>query len=250
MTAPLRIASMTTRQVLGLKRFLGLGALALLPGIVVYFSTARADDSSRLETFAGVTVGLFLSVVVPVVSLILSASTLGDERRDQTLSFIVVRPIARTGIAAGKTVGAIAAAGTVTGIGALTLGTAMGLRHGSWAYVVPLLVGALVATIAYAGLFTPLGYLTERATIAGLAFVFIWEGAVVGAVPGLAGTSPWRVGSSAFAGLAPDEVLPSLPDFALGSLTPGAGGSVVKALAIYAAGLALTIWILRTRDLT
>ncbi len=249
MTAALRVARMTTVQVLGLRRFLGLAALAVLPGLIVYLSTSRSAAASRLETFTGVTVGFFFSVVVPIVALILSTSALGDERRDQTLSFIVLRPIPRAWIAAAKILAAIAAACAVSGIGAVALGTAMGLRHGDWGYILPLVVGAWIATAVYASLFTPLGYLTERATLTGLAFVFIWESAVAGAIGALASLSPWRIGFSAFVALSPSQVLPFVPDFALGNVEPGAGGALVKAAVVFAIGTWFTTWILNSRDL-
>ncbi len=249
MTATLLIARMTTSQILGLRRLLGLGALALLPGVIVYLSTGRASASSRLDVFLGITVGLFFSVVIPVVSLVLAASALGDERRDQTLSFVVLRPISRTGIAAAKIGGAVVAAGLVVIIGGLALGVAMGLRHGDWGYVIPLVVGAVIAATSYAALFTPLGYLTERATLAGLAFAFLWEGAVAGTIAALATLSPWRIGYSAFVDLAPPEVLTLDFQFALGNVQPGTLGAAAKALVMFAIGTALTTWILRTRDL-
>ncbi len=249
MTAPARIARTTVSQVLGTRRLIGLALLALLPAVIVFLSTSRASPASRLETFAGVTVGFFFSVVVPIVALILSASALGDERRDQTLSFIVLRPIPRIVLAAAKIGGGMAASWLVVALGAIGLGAAMGLRHGDWGHVVPLLAGGLIATTVYAAIFAPLGYLTERATLAGLAFAFIWEGAVVGAIGALASLSPWRIGFSAFAALTPDEVLPYVPDLALGNVMPGAGGAAAKAVVVLAIGVWATGWILRSRDL-
>lgn len=249
MTAAVLIARMTVRQVLALRRLLGLGALAALPAVIVYFSTGRMTEASRLDTFLDLTIGLLFGVVVPVVTLILAASAMGDERRDQTLSFIVLRPVRRGWIAAAKIGGAIAASCVVTGLGAVALAAAMGLRSDDWSFVVPLVAGAWIATATYGALFTPLGYLTERATLAGLAFVFIWESAVSGNVAALATLSPWRVGFSAFVALAPDNVGPLVDDFALGNVVPGAGGALAKAVVVFLLGTALTTWILRTRDL-
>jgi len=249
MTAVLRLATTTAGQVLGLRRFLGLVALALLPALIVYLSTGRASDASRLETFAGITVGFFFGIAVPVIALVLSTAALGDERRDQTLSFIVLRPISRFWIAAAKILAAVTAAGGVAGIGALGLGVAMGLRHGEWGYGIPLVVGAVVATAVYGAAFVPLGYLTERATLAGLAFVFILEGAVAGAIAALASVSPWRIGLSAFAAISPRGVLAFIPSFALGNVVPGVGGAILKAVVVLAAGTWFTSWILTNRDL-
>ncbi len=249
MTATLLIARMTTTQVLGLRRLIGLGSLAMLPGVIVYLSTARATASSRLDTFFGVTIGLFFALVVPVVALILAASALGDERRDQTLSFIVLRPIRRQWIAAAKLAGAITGACVVTGVGAVALGAAMGLRGGGWGYIVPLLIGSWIATVAYGAIFTPLGYLTERATLAGLAFAFLWEGAVAGSVPALASLSPWRIGFSAFVDLAPVDGIAEFATDALGNVQPGTLGALAKVLVVFVLGTLFTTWILRWRDL-
>lgn len=249
MTASLLIARMTTAQVLGLRRLIGLGALALLPAVIVYLSTGSTSSSGRLEVFTGITVGLFFGVVLPVVTLVIAASALGDERRDQTLSFIVLRPISRSAIAGSKLGGAAVAASVVAGLGGLALGSAMGLRHGDWGFVIPLIVGAWIAAVTYVAVFTPLGYLTERATLAGLAFAFLWEGAVAGAIGALATLSPWRIGYSAFIDLAPDEIDAIDAQFALGSVQPGTFGALAKAIVIFGVGTAVTAWILRTRDL-
>ncbi len=245
----LRIARMTVGQVLGVRRFVGLTILALLPAAIMFLTTARANPESRMSTFSGITIGLFFSVVVPVVTLILTTAALGDERRDRTLSFIVLRPVRRSAIAAAKLAGGTGSAALVNGIGAIALAAAMGLRGGGWEHVVPLLVGALIATLAYGGVFTALGYLTERATLVGLAYVFIWESAVAGTVAGLAATSLWRIGFSATMGMASSEFVESVPDFALGSIEPGLGGALVKCLVLAVVGTSVTATLLRRRDL-
>jgi ABC-2 type transport system permease protein len=249
MRAATLIARRTSAQVLGIRRLIGLGVIALLPGVIVFLSTATASPGNRLEVFTGVSIGPLFSIVVPVVALILAASALGDERRDQTLSFIVLRPVGRTQIAAAKIVGATAAAWIVCILGGIGMGVAMGIRHDDWGYILPTVVGVVIAAAAYAAVFTPLGYLTERATLAGLAFVFIWEGAVAGGVPAMASVSPWRIGFSAFVDLAPGEIVPVIPSFALGNVAPGTYGAIAKMVVLFALGTALTSWILRRRDL-
>ncbi|HEX9855279.1 MAG TPA: ABC transporter permease [Acidimicrobiia bacterium] len=243
MSAIVTIVTMTFRQVLGVRRMIGLALLALAPAAIFLLSPGRIDP------FVGVTIGLLFSVAVPVITLILASTVLGEERREGTLSFIVLRPIPRVSIAFAKLVAAVGSAFVLTGVGALAMAMVMGIRTDEFGYVVPFLVGSLVATLAYAGVFVPLGYVTERATIVGLAFVFIWESAVAGTIPGLAATSPWRIGFGALVGLAPDEFGAAVPDFALGTMQPGAGGAAVRVLVVIALALWLTTTILRKRDL-
>jgi len=252
MTAMLAITRMTVRQVLGLRRLIGLTLLAIAPAGIFFLSTSRSDPSRIAEGLAGATVGAFINLVVPVITLIMASSVLGSERRDQTLSFLVLRPLSRLSIAGAKLVAAFVTAFALTGIGALALGILALIRLDDAGYVVPMLVGTAIATLAYAAIFMPLGYITERATLIGLAYVFVWENGIAGALTGLAGLSPWRLGFSALVDLAPASFGPAIADmrsFALGDLQPGAGGSTVKVLVLAMLSVAVTGWILRRRDL-
>lgn len=247
MTAAVTITQMTFRQLLGIKRLVGFGLLALFPAFIFMISSGNQGGNALLESFIGIGVGLFYFVAVPVVTLILSASALGDERRDQTLSYIVLRPIRRGIIAASKLAAAVLAAYVFTGTGALAMGIAYGLRSSDWNYVVPMLVSAGVATIVYAAVFVPLGYLSERSTLIGLAYVFIWEGAIVSAIGSLANTSPWRIGFTAFLALAPEEA--QFVEADLGIVDPNLGSTIITVAVFIALSLAVTSWILRNRDL-
>jgi ABC-2 type transport system permease protein len=243
------IGAMTARQILGAKRFVGLGVLSAAPGAIFFLASRQSTGRGLLDMFAGFTIGFFFSIAIPVIALIMAGSALGDERRDGTLSFIVLRPISRYQIAAAKLGGALAASFGIVAAGAVVLTLVMGVRSSEWGYLAPMIIGAFIATALYVAVFLPLGYLTERTTLIGLAFVFIWESAIVGTLPGLAATSPWRTGFVAYMALAPDALVPLVPDWAFGDLVPGAGGSAVKMLVVLAAATAITGWILRRRDL-
>lgn len=249
MTAATAIVQATVGQILPLRRFVGLGALAASPAVLVFLVIGNASASDQLDTYIGITVGLYFGIAIPIVTLVLSTSSLGDERRDATLSFIALKPISRSAIALAKILASLVATSAVLVPGAVLLGAAWGVRRNEWDFVIPLVVSGVIAAAVYAGLFTPLGYLTQRATLAGLAYVFIWEGAVVGAIPALAATSAWRVGFSAFAAMVPEDVTDLVADFALGPVEPGVGGAIIKAAVIVAVATLLTTWILRMRDL-
>lgn len=249
MNAVPAIVAATIGQILPVRRLIGLGALAVSPGVLVFLVTSGVDADESLGVFVGITVGLFFSLALPVVTLILGSSALGDERRDQTLSFIALKPIPRIMIAFAKILASLVTSAGVLVAGAIVLGAAQGIRTSDWGYIIPLVVAAIIGAGAYASLFTPLGYLTQRATLIGLAYVFIWEGAVSGAVSALTGTSAWRIGFSAFAALVPEDVEDDVAEFALGSVAPGVGGAIVKSLVVIAIASVLTTWILRRRDL-
>jgi hypothetical protein len=71
---------------------------------------------------------------------------------------------------------------------------------------------------------------------------------VVSALSGLSSLSPWRIGLSAFAGLAPGEVAAELTDFGAASLS-GSGAALFRTVLIAAISVGATTMVLRRRDL-
>ena len=258
MTAYLAILKVTVRQTLRPKRAIGLGLLSVSAAFT-YFLTALGSTASSntaefnreqaFDIFVGMTVGTFMNIIVPVVTLIIATSVLGDERTGNTVSFLVLRPISRLTIGAAKVTAGFLESFALTGLGALALGVLAAMRMDTFDYVAPLLVGTAIATAAYTALFVPLGYLLKRATLIGLTYVFIWENGIGAAVPAVAGLSPWRIGVSAMAGMAPDQFLRDLPEFAIGSITPGVGGAAAKTGVLLIVSAAAVASILRRRDL-
>ena len=253
MTQATTIVRTSLRLVLPRRRILLFGVLALLPvGTFLGFSGGRSGIR-LLENFLEIGIFQHFIIAIPVTTLILSAAVLGDERRDETLSFLVVRPIGRGTIAGAKLASAVLAALSFNAVGALAMATAYGLRADDWRYVLPMLVGSIIASVIYAAIFVPLGYFSERSTLIGLAYVFVWELAIVGNLGALATTSPWRLGYSAFVSLAPAEMLTVFDreshDFILGNLTASAPTALLQAALFLAASTAVLTWILRKRDL-
>jgi ABC-2 type transport system permease protein len=255
MTAFIAIGRVTIKQTLRLRRAIGLLLLAGAPAFMYLMAVLSTrgnlefSDENAFEAFVGITIGTFMNIAVPVVTLIIATSVLGDERRDNTMSFLVLRPVSRYTIAAAKIFAAFVETFAVTGIGALALSLIAAFRLDDFRYVAPLLAGTAVATAAYAAVFVPLGYLLKRATLIGLSYVFIWENGIGAAVPAVAGISPWRIGLSATTGLAPERFVDELPTFATGSITPGAGGAALKALVLFAISVGFISVFLRNRDL-
>ena len=248
MTILAAIIGATLRQILSRRRLLMFGGLALFPALILYLNSGDQTRTPAATQIVDGAAGLF-SFAVPITALILAAAALGSERRDQTLSFLVIRPISRTTIAGAKLAAAFAAAIALNASGAVALGVVFGIRNDDFGHIVPLVIGSVIATVVYTAIFVPLGYLFERSTLIGLAYVFIWENGIVGTVEVLGVTSPWRIGYSAFGALSPSDVQVRIDDFILTDLSLSIGTSVLQAVIFLAASLALLTWILRRRDL-
>lgn len=249
MTPYLAIARTTARQVIGGRRLVGFVFLILAPAGITWLATGNQSASSARTNIVEVTVGTFFVVAIPVVAIMLAASALGAERRDSTISFVALRPLSRPLVGLAKILGSFVTAFALTGLGALAIGVVTVVRVDDARYIAPLLVGTLVATLAYSALLVPLGYATDRAAVIGLAYVFIWESAIVGTIGGLAWTSLWRLGFMAFVAVAPEGTENLIEGFALGDLSPELGTSLTRVIALGAVATIATGWLLRTRDL-
>jgi ABC-2 type transport system permease protein len=248
MRAAVAITRTTLRQLLGGKRLIALGLLALLPATVMVLITRTSTPGHAFQVFHGPPLAILFLVLLPIVSLVFGASALGDERRDQTLSFLLLRPIARATLAGSKLLAAWIASFLLVGAGAAASSIILGLRSGDWSPLGPMLLAAAVATLAYTSVFLVLGYLTGRAVLIGLAYVFIWESGITMGVASLATVSLFRVGLTAYLGLEP-KAIPDMSEV-LGTATPGAGGAVLKVLVIGVLAVLATAALLRRRDVT
>lgn len=237
--------AVSVRQALPLRRSVMLALLETGPGLIYVFATTGRTADAAFQGAVEIGAGTYFGLVLPVVSIVVAAGVLGNERRDLTLSFIALRPIPRAGLAGTKLTAAIAAAFALNLVGALVLGGVHAVRSGNVDFVLALIAGALVATITYASVYVPLGFMTDRAVLIGVGYLLIFENGVAALLTGLAALSPWRVGISVFADLADGARLHL--DTAIAPL------SLERALltaAIYVVvSLVVTTRLLRRRDL-
>jgi hypothetical protein len=91
MTPVLALLGASVRQLLPLRRSILLALLQLGPALIYLIGSSGRTTEAALEAFLDGGVATYFVLVLPVVSIVLSSSALGVERRDQTLSFIVMR---------------------------------------------------------------------------------------------------------------------------------------------------------------
>jgi ABC-2 type transport system permease protein len=247
MTAFGAIVRSTVRQLLGGRRTIVLSLLTLLPAVVTLIVVGSVTESVSLRRFHDVTMPLVFILVLPIVALVLGAGALGDERRDHTLTVLVLRPVRREAIVGAKLVAAWLATMALMGPGAIAAGAALGVSGGGWDVLMPLLIGVALSALGYVAVFLILGYVTPRAVLIGLLYVFLWENALSFAVEGLATLSLFRLGITAYSAFV--DIAPVYLSDVLGSLQPGALGAAAKAIGV---GVIMTMsgaWLLRRRDI-
>ena len=160
-------------------RLLGIGALSALGVVIGLFARFDADpDGAAADAISSFGLGL----LVPLATLWLGTSALGDLVEDRLLVYLWLKPVAR------RLLPAAAVLATTTVVVPLTAAplAASALVAGSADVAWAALVAASLAALAYAGLFVAAGIWFRRAVWWGLAFVVIWENVVANVAEGSA----------------------------------------------------------------
>jgi ABC-type transport system involved in multi-copper enzyme maturation permease subunit len=236
------LATHLYRRLMRRGRVFWLVLLASVPGLIIAVAGIDAGDLDDAI------VGIMLSVgfTYAIAALILTVSTLRDERDSGTLPYIYMRPMSRLSIAVSSILAGVMAAATIAVGGWLTTVLA-GLAHGADMSV--LLPGAamfLAAAVGYASVFVPVGYLFSRSVLVGLGYLILVELALSGLVSGLAQLSIWRIAGSIYVDLLGDKGA-DIPDELL-TVAPGVGGGVAKLAVVLVLGTTVLTWALRRRD--
>ncbi|WP_420624595.1 ABC transporter permease [Candidatus Poriferisodalis sp.] len=160
-----------------------LGAIMIVVGWVAGIAAADRDLSAAemLRDGAGYADAFGLIVIVPIVSLVFAAASLGDARDDGTLVYLWLRPMGRAPVAAAAAAVAMTAALPLC-VAPTVLGgwLASGGAAGSGDLAVGILAAAALGTVAYSCLFVLVGLLFRKAVLWGIAYVLLWEGLAVG----------------------------------------------------------------------
>jgi ABC-2 type transport system permease protein len=199
---PGRLASLLTlyrlllRTQITLPRLLGIAALGALSLLIGLFARWDANPD---QAAADAVSGYGLGILVPVATLWLATSAIGDLVEDRLLVYLSLKPVPRWQLPAAAV---LAPLSVLVPLAVLPL-AASALVAGAPDVAWPAFLAALLAALAYAGLFAAAGLWFRRAIWWGLAFVLIWENAVAYTVQGAARFTVIGWASSVLA-LAPD----------------------------------------------
>ena len=178
-------------------------------------------------------------LALPLVALLAATAVLGPEIDDGSIVYLLAKPVNRYSVALSKYAVALVAA---LGFGALPVLLA-GLINdsGNPGTSFAMLAGAVLAACAYSGLFLALCALTRHAVVAGLLFVFLWEGTIGNLLEGVRWLSV-----SAWA----RDIAAALSDQLDVGSPVGTPYAVIAAIAVVAGGIAFAGWRLSTFSLT
>jgi ABC-2 type transport system permease protein len=173
------IAGATLRALLGRRRTLLMGILALLPVLIALLyriaGEGSVDDRSVLDL-------LMIRTVLPLMALVFGTTALGAELDDGTGVALLTKPIPRWQIIAAKIAVAGGVTAAFTAVSAVATYLLLGASDAST--IVAYVLGVTVGAFAYVTAFVALSVVTSRALIVGLIYTLLWEGWLAGFLPG------------------------------------------------------------------
>jgi ABC-2 type transport system permease protein len=173
------LARLLLRTQISIPRLLGIGALSALAVVIGIF--ARFDSNPE-QAAADAVAAYGLGILVPLATLWLGTSALGDLVDDRLLLYVWLKPVPRWQLPAAATLATLAVALPLVVVPLTASALVAGSAGVAWAT----LLAASLGTLAYAGLFVAAGLWFRRAVWWGLAFVLIWENVVANAAEGAA----------------------------------------------------------------
>ena len=214
-------------------RLLGIAALGALAIVIGLF--ARSDANSAQAAADSVS-AYGLGILVPLASLWLGTSAIGDLVEDRLLVYLWLKPVQRWQLPAA---GALATVSVVVPLTAVPL-AASALVAGASDVAPAALLAASLAALAYAGLFTAAGLWFRRAVWWALAFVLLWENGAAYTSDGAARFTV--VGWAA-------SVLGLAPDVSVQLEAGSAAAAFIVLPAIAVAGWLAATWRYRSADI-
>ena len=179
---------LSVRQLASRYRLVLILLLSLLPvGLAALVSvTLNGDETSNEEFINTLLDGLLIAGILPIVTMVLATSSLGNEVEDRTLSYLVLKPVPRPLIVLPKLLASIVVGGLVliasgvvaTALAASSLGAVLVILDGSVKAVVAVTLALLAGVVTYTAIFTWLGLMSSRAIAFALLYVFLWEGLI------------------------------------------------------------------------
>ena len=173
--------ALTVRQHLHGRRWMVTAALFLLPVGLSILIRATAPEVPAIGTEFMIAFFLIPQTLLPLVALVYASGIIQDEQEDQTLTYLLVRPISRWALYLVKLLATLTttilltAVFTILTYAAVYVGSGAGLADVTRRCLIAVAIHGL-AVGAYCCLFGLIGLYTRRALVAGILYSAVIEG--------------------------------------------------------------------------
>jgi ABC-2 type transport system permease protein len=173
--------ALTVRQHLHGKRWLVLGALFLLPGLLAGLIRATTDELQPAMLEFLFVFMLIPQALLPLVALLYGSGIIQDEQEEQTLTYLLIRPISKWALYVVKTLATLTTTVALTAVFTALTYAAIYVGADTAGENIPLrclkAIGIHAASVAaYSCLFGAMSLLTKRTLILGFLYAAFFEG--------------------------------------------------------------------------
>src|SRR5213596_1587240 len=182
------VTSLTLRYLLGTRLVIATALLAAFPLILTLSLAGARIESFDIILFQRFMVPLYLQVVLIFVTLVNATALIREEIDDNTLPFLLTRPISKPAIATYKYLGYLAAV-LILLVPPLVVAYGVTEAYGGLSFTTDLdvlgwfLLVTVLGSAAYGGHFLFISVLVRKPLAVGLLISFVWE-SIVGSIPG------------------------------------------------------------------
>jgi len=256
------IAWFSLREMSRRRRLLSLGAINLLPVLVVLAIRIWFADqgiSAQLQ-LSSLTQQIIIPFLIPIVAMAVGVSAIGEQVEEGTIVYLWTRPVRRRAIYLGRLLAAQAVSSLLLS-GSLILCFMVMISEGlgvvDWAFLKLYLVTFLIivlGTFSYSAVFAAMGTFFRKPVLPAILFAFGWE-AMVSSIPARVQELSLRFHLQNIVEI--PKVIPENLDGVLGALLSTAFQrdpvpklqSVVVLLVVMLLFTALGIWLLRMKEI-
>lgn len=173
------ILVLTLKQLMGKRPVLLMVAFAALPVLVaIIFRLAEHDVSPERWASNILLKGVIITTFLPLCTLIFGTAAMGSEIEDGTAVYLLSKSLSRFQIVSAKLAGAWLPAALLALL-STEISAAIALQGtGGGSILVGFAIATALGSFVYCCVFVLLSVLTNHALIAGLIYVFLWEGVV------------------------------------------------------------------------
>ena len=182
------ITSLTLQYQLGTRRVIAMLFLSAIPFILASSLAAARVTAFNSDLFQVLMIPLFLQVVLIFVTLVNATTLIREEIDDNTLPYLLTRPISKPAVVMYKYIGYLVAV-LVLLVPPIVLayGVTEAYQGTGLTSDLDVLGGFLVTTVlgsaAYGAMFLFISVIFRKPLAVGLLFGFVWE-SIVGSIPG------------------------------------------------------------------
>ena len=235
----LPVTTLTLRQFTGGRTWRLVLFLSCIPALFALIFLLRPWGMPAAPVLRGLFRDLILPTLLPIVILLPATAAFGEELEDDTLPYLLMKPISRARIVLGKYLATILVTITSLWIGLLLTTFIISRAErvtGVWEQLWPMAAAAAAGAMLLGAVFILVSLISPRALLAGMLYIFAWESLLGRFLPGVRAISSRE---------SMQRIYEALMDNDLNA----AGQAFLPMVVVTVIALVLAIWRLRTMQI-